>query len=358
MVDRRTLIDAPERRAIAASDFEMKKAGDSLVLTGYASVFDHPYDILGGAPRGWTETVDRRAFDVTLAGKPDVHLLINHEGMPLARTKSGTLQLGTDARGLLVTANLDRKDPDVQRLETKMQRGDMDEMSFAFRVKADDWSDDDSQRRLTEVSLHKGDVSVVNFGANPATNAELNSIRSALDLLADMHPDTALAELRSTGSDVVTQAARAAEALSVLRRRLAPPRAARRMTLAEARAVIDDLGGIELRAALPVHHTPTVDASWDGPAAVAAMPNDDTVLRYCFAWQSPDAAADPHESGDDDADDQKSNYKFPHHAGKGAPANLNGVRNALARLANANIPAGDRAGVEAHLRAHLNDAQH
>lgn len=107
--------------------------------------------------------------------------------------------------------------------------------------------------------------------------------------------------------------------------------------------------------ALPVHHTDTVDESWDGPAAVAAMPNDDTVLRYCHAWESSDAAATPHREGDSDADDKKGNYKFPHHKTKGGPANLSACRNGLARLPGADIPDGDRSGVEAHLRAHLRD---
>jgi HK97 family phage prohead protease len=257
MVDRRTLIDAPERRTIAASDFELRKAGDSLALTGYASIFGNPYDVMGGAPRGWTETVDRRAFDVTLGAKPDVHLLINHEGMPLARTKSGTLHLGTDARGLLVTADLDRRDPDVQRLETKMQRGDMDEMSFAFRVKDDKWFDENGQevprgtgdvRRLTEVSLHKGDVSVVNFGANPATSAELN-MRSVLEYLTGVSPETAMAELRSIGADAAAEMARAGERLAELRRSVRdvlPGRSARSLTLAEARAIV--VGDLELES--------------------------------------------------------------------------------------------------------------
>jgi HK97 family phage prohead protease len=244
MVDRRTLIDAPERRTIAATDFELRQIGDSLNLTGYASIFDNPYDVLGGAPRGWTEVVDRRAFAVTLANKPDVHLLINHEGMPLARTKSGTLHLDTDARGLLVKADLDRRDPDVQRLETKMARGDMDEMSFAFRVKKDAWSDDDSQRRLTEVSLHKGDVSVVNFGANPATSAQLN-MRSVLDYLACVAPEDAVAELRSLGAAGAGDAERAAEQLAAVRR-LLPGRASRSLSLAEARAIVS--GDLELEA--------------------------------------------------------------------------------------------------------------
>ena len=110
-----------------------------------------------------------------------------------------------------------------------------------------------------------------------------------------------------------------------------------------------------LDGALPVHHTDTVDEPWDGPAAVAAMPNDDTVLKYCHAWEDADAAAAPHREGDDDADDQKQNYKFPHHKTKGGPANLAACRNGLARLSGADIPDADDAGVKAHLQAHLDD---
>lgn len=110
--------------------------------------------------------------------------------------------------------------------------------------------------------------------------------------------------------------------------------------------------------ALPVHHTGTVDEKWDGPAAVKAMPADDTVLKFCHAWESDEAAAVPHREGDHDADDLKGNYKFPHHKTDGGPANVNACNNGLARLSGADIPDGDRAGVEAHLRAHLKDAGH
>lgn len=189
------LIDVPEHRSIAASDFEIRANGDSLTLRGYATVFDSPYDMYGGPPNGWSEIIDPGAFKRTLAEKPDLNLLINHEGMPLARTKSGTLQVSTDNRGLKVEAKLDRSDPDVQRLEPKMLRGDMDEMSFAFRVKAQQWSNDDTERRITEVSLHKGDVSVVNYGANPATSATLRSLidNDALIEARDIEADDLIA---------------------------------------------------------------------------------------------------------------------------------------------------------------------
>lgn len=94
-----------------------------------------------------------------------------------------------------------------------------------------------------------------------------------------------------------------------------------------------------------VHHTDTVDEEWDGPGSVSAMPAKAAVLKYCHAWV------------DDDGDaDKKASYKFPHHKTEGGPANLAACRNGLARLSSADIPDADRAGVESHLRAHLDDA--
>ena len=108
--------------------------------------------------------------------------------------------------------------------------------------------------------------------------------------------------------------------------------------------------------ALPVHHTATEDSTWDRNAAVSAMPNDDAVLEYCFAWQSAEAAATPHKEGDDDEDDKKKNYRFPHHRTKGGAASTHACSNGLARLEGSNIPEADKAGVRAHLQAHLDDA--
>lgn len=93
-----------------------------------------------------------------------------------------------------------------------------------------------------------------------------------------------------------------------------------------------------------VHHTDTTGGTWDGPAAVASMPNDKTVLTYCHAW---------HESG---AGDIKGQYKFPHHKTDGGAAFTAGCSAGLGRLNQADIPESDKAGVRAHLQAHLDDA--
>ncbi|MGZ6836772.1 MAG: HK97 family phage prohead protease [Blastococcus sp.] len=162
---------AVETRTITAP-IEVRMDGDAPTLVGYAATFNQPYDL--GAFR---EVVDPNAFNRTLGTSPDVRLLVDHEGQPLARTKSGTLRLTPDAVGLRAEATLDPSDPDVQRLLPKMRRGDLDQMSFAFRVPAggDSWSDDYSQRTLRNVELNGGDVSVVTYPANPATSVSLRA---------------------------------------------------------------------------------------------------------------------------------------------------------------------------------------
>jgi HK97 family phage prohead protease len=194
-MDRRSdLLGTRERRLMTAPMQVRADGDDTLVVEGYASVFESPYDIWGGPERGgFTEIVERGAFDKTLASNADVPLLLNHTGMPLARTKSGTLQLSTDRHGLKMRAELDRRDPEVQSLGVKLERGDMDEMSFAFYTIREKWNDEKAERRLTELSIHKGDVSIVNYGANPATSV---GIADAIRALAEAD-DTQLAAARA-----------------------------------------------------------------------------------------------------------------------------------------------------------------
>lgn len=195
---REKLLDVREERRVAASfEFRENKSTGTVILEGYASTFD-PYDVHGGPDAGgWVEQLGATAFDRTLSEQPDVQLLVNHEGLPLARTKSGNLKLSRDKHGLRVRAELDSSDPDVQRLIPKMRRGDMDEMSFAFRVKEQSWDSTYTQRTINELSLQKGDVSVVNYGMNPGTRAVLNDAIGTLaqlssqDLIEVRNLDTA-----------------------------------------------------------------------------------------------------------------------------------------------------------------------
>jgi HK97 family phage prohead protease len=170
-LDRRKLAEAIsgiERRTFTANLVERADGAAGRTLQGYACVVETEYDM-----RWYTETIAAGAFDKTLRERPDVMLLVNHAGLPLARTKTGDLRLSVDSTGLAVEADLDPDDPDVVLLASKMDRKLMDEMSFAFRVMRQEWNEDYTKRYITEVSLDKGDVSVVNYGANPSTSVSL-----------------------------------------------------------------------------------------------------------------------------------------------------------------------------------------
>lgn len=209
-----TGIDIPARiarlegtveRRIALRDVEFRKVGaNTRSFTGYAALFDEPYDMYGGASEGgWSEVVDPDAFTRTLNSGPDVVLLLNHDGLPLARTTAGTLSLAADKIGLRVGApELDTRDPDVQRLAVKMDRGDLDgQMSFAFFTKRQQWSPDYDERRLLELDLNHGDVSIVNFGAQPKTSAQLRSLLAGIATPAEVRAIEARLQARDASVD-------------------------------------------------------------------------------------------------------------------------------------------------------------
>lgn len=157
---------------------QIREAGESgsLGFSGVASVFEHGY-VMYDAFGDYTEIVDPGAFDDTLrdAGL-DVTLVIGHDQIRrIARTTLGTLRLAAGTEGLMVDADLDPTDPDVAYVAPKLRAGLFDEMSFAFRIESGQWSPDYEQFRITKVDLHRGDVSIVGWGANPATSASLRA---------------------------------------------------------------------------------------------------------------------------------------------------------------------------------------
>jgi HK97 family phage prohead protease len=171
---------ALERRSVPFRDVELRAkpdgaGGETLAFTGYACVTEQGYEMYDWLGP-YTEVVRSGAFKATLSAGADVPFLVNHGGLTLARTRSGTMCLAEDDTGLYVEADLDPANPDVLGLRSAMSRGDVDEMSFAFYVTRQQWSPDFDQRDILEVDIHKGDVSIVNFGANPNTaGAQLNS---------------------------------------------------------------------------------------------------------------------------------------------------------------------------------------
>ena len=188
-----------ERRGIS-SGIELREAADGggYDFTGYASMFNQPYtvyDMFGE----YQERVSPGTWTKTLSDKADVRLLVNHDGVPLARSKSGTLQLTEDNTGLRsIAPNLDPANPTVQEIRSAMGRGDIDQMSMAFRVIRQEWNGDYTERNIIEAELF--DVSIVTFPASPTTSASLRS-RELLDVLRDLvgvPPEQSLMGMRSS----------------------------------------------------------------------------------------------------------------------------------------------------------------
>lgn len=216
-------IEAQRAHRLFMQPFELRASTanpDLLIFEGFASVTEREYPIMGGEWPGWMETIAKGAFKRTLRNKADVAFLVNHGGMTLARTKSGTLTLDEvtdgDPTGLHVLAELDRRIGPVNDLYVASERGDVDEMSFAFWVVKAEWYDDNGQpsnamdgtkRRITEINLNKGDVSAVNYGANDATSGGFRQIEQAVAELRAGRPlsDDARTALRTLLADETDQ---------------------------------------------------------------------------------------------------------------------------------------------------------
>lgn len=237
---RAEMLKGREVRRLTTSQMECREVDGTLHLGGYASTTAHAYDM------GWyNETIGRGAFKRTLAGTPDVQLLVNHEGLPLARTTNGTLTLSEDDIGLAWDATLDAEDPEAARVARKVESGLMDQCSFAFRVITQAWDEEYENREITEVALDRGDVSIVNQGANPMTSVNVRSLFGEMaafsdDELAELRDDPVIITVirRLTVATVVVPPAPVPEAVVV-----PPPSTGMDLDLARARAFASRIRG-------------------------------------------------------------------------------------------------------------------
>ena len=163
---------APFRAAV-----QLRAKGDDesvLQFDGLAAATEQGYEMWDWYGP-YTEIVSAGAFANTLARSGlDVPLVLGHDQLRrIARTTNGTLTLEETDEGLRVLADLDPADPDVAYIAPKLRAGLIDEMSFAFRIIRGQWSPDYAEFRIQEAEIHRGDVAIVGFGANPFTDAAL-----------------------------------------------------------------------------------------------------------------------------------------------------------------------------------------
>jgi len=114
-----------------------------------------------------------------------VAFLVNHRGVTMARTTAKTLELEADGLGLHARAFVNPKRTDVRDLVVAVDDKHITEMSFAFLIEDGGWNEDWTEYRIKQVNLDRGDVSAVNYGANPYTSigARANEVLADLDRL-------------------------------------------------------------------------------------------------------------------------------------------------------------------------------
>lgn len=138
-------------------------------ITGYAAVFNSKTTI-----GGWfDEVIEPGAFARSLSENGDIRALFNHNwDNVLGRTKSGTLRLEEDEKGLKFEIEL--PNTSVGRdLAESMSRGDINQCSFGFWITEENWdySVEPALRTIKEVELYE--ISVVSIPAYDDTEVSL-----------------------------------------------------------------------------------------------------------------------------------------------------------------------------------------
>jgi HK97 family phage prohead protease len=161
-----------ECRAFRVADFELRerKTKELPRIRGHAAVFNSLSEPLF---RGIREVILPGAFTQTLEDNDDVRALVDHDPSKIiGRTRAGTLKLREDAKGLFV--DIDPAETTAGRdIVESIRRGDVSNMSFAFRTVQDQWRTVDGEERREVVAAKLFDVSLVSFPAYTETDVAI-----------------------------------------------------------------------------------------------------------------------------------------------------------------------------------------
>jgi uncharacterized protein len=153
--------------------FNIKRAeeeNNEMIIEGYFALYEAETELFTNS----YEIISKGAFDKTLNN--DVRALWNHNTQyVLGRSRSGTLELKTDEKGLYGLIRL----PDTQYAEdlySLIKRGDVDQCSFGFNIldeSLEELANGGYRWRINEIDLHE--ISVVTFPAYENTTVQARS---------------------------------------------------------------------------------------------------------------------------------------------------------------------------------------
>lgn len=159
-------------RAIPAELRTKREEGEAPIIEGYFAVFGSNYQI----SKDMSESVAKGAFERSLK-ENDIRALVNHDTtLVLGRTKSGTLELKEDEKGLYGTIQVNPNDRSAMDLYERVSRGDVDGCSFGFDIRSEETEiNEDGSIHWTMTDIDLGEVSVCTFPAYKETNIEARS---------------------------------------------------------------------------------------------------------------------------------------------------------------------------------------
>ena len=171
-----------EWRQWTTEGFQVRDGGptaNTIELTGMPIVYNVPYQVRDSV--GEFQETMLPGVASSLLDTADCRFLINHTGMPLARTAhgevAGTMTLFDSAEGVRFNASLSARSQAANDLADAIARGDVDQMSVGFCVGKDAWSGRDAYglenvREIASLS-ELLDVSAVTYPASPTTSIQI-----------------------------------------------------------------------------------------------------------------------------------------------------------------------------------------
>ena len=165
-------------------EFRALDDSDEMIVEGYATTFNDPYELYNSGDYIVEEQIDSRAFDE--CDMNDVIFQYNHEGRVFARTSNNTLEVVPDEKGLHIRANLGGTEIGRELYE-EIKGGYTTKMSFGFRVGEDARTVTEDHennitvllRTVTKVSKLY-DVSAVSIPANSGTEISARNFADGL----------------------------------------------------------------------------------------------------------------------------------------------------------------------------------
>lgn len=144
---------------------------DEMKITGYFVVFNSETELYDGM---YEEISDKAFANIDLS---DIRALADHDtAKVLGRTKSNTLKLSVDDKGLYGEITINKNDTEAVNLYERVKRGDIDQCSFGFNIlneTMEQRADGTTKWTITEIELFE--VSVVTFPAYSDTSVEARS---------------------------------------------------------------------------------------------------------------------------------------------------------------------------------------